>query len=153
MAFTITVEKSRPLINIANKTIVTYAAARSVTYSIGSDVNVFSQTGHGFVVGDVLRRASGSFAKALADSDEHAEVVGIVTQVLNANSFGMVSPGKKITGLSGLVDGRVYFLSDTSAGAYTDTPSATIGHVRKPLFVAISATEAILTNILGVINA
>lgn len=75
-----------------------------------------TQTAHGFVVGDVIKRTSGSYAKAKADTSANARAVGIVESVPDANTFVVVTRGK-VTGLSGLTDGTIYFLSAATAGA------------------------------------
>jgi hypothetical protein len=101
----------------------------------GGVTTTITQTGHGFVVGNVLTLAGGStFVKAKADSPTNAEVVGIVDSVVDANTFVIRTDGH-IAGLSGLTAGTVYFLSDTTAGALQTTEPSTVGHVSKPLLI------------------
>src|SRR6266566_1712960 len=85
---------------------------------------VISQTAHGFVVGNVVRLSGSSFTLAKADNATDAEVIGIVSGVLDANTFILVTLGK-IGGLTGLIAGTTYFLSSTTAGALTDTEPIT----------------------------
>lgn len=106
------------------------------------------QTGHGFVAGDVIYYNGTSYAKAIATSPATAEVVGIVSTVADANNFTLVMSGY-VTGLSSLVPGDVYFLSTATAGELVATEPVTIGHVRKPLFVAITSTEGYFINYRG----
>lgn len=96
----------------------------------------------------VYRTASGTYAKAKADADATSEVVGIVSAVADANNFTL-NPGPRVTGLSGLTDGTVYFLSDATAGLLTATAPTTLGHVEKPVLVADSATTGFFVNYRG----
>ena len=85
--------------------------------SIASGSNLsdnISQTSHGFSVGNVLYYNGSAYALAEANSVITAEVVGIVTNVIDVNDFALTTYGY-ITGLSGLTAGDVYFLSDITA--------------------------------------
>lgn len=121
------------------------ATQKAVKAFIASAINAaassttVTQTAHGFAVGDVVKFNT-NYAKAKADTAGNAEVVGIVKSVTNANTF-VVTPNGYITGLTGLVPGEVYFLSDTVAGQFTLTEPTTIGHVRKPVLLADSTTS------------
>lgn len=103
---------------------------------------------HGFSVGDVLKKTSGSYAKAQADSVSNAEVVGIVSAVADANTFTLTYAGR-VTGLSGLTDATVYFLSASSAGALTATEPSASGQVSKPLLIADGTTSGVFLNQRG----
>lgn len=113
---------------------------------------VVSQTTHGFAVGDVIKRSGSAYAKAQADSAANAEVIGIVSSVPNANSFEYITVGL-VTGLTGLTDNTVYFLSPTTAGALTDTEPSSAGHVSKPLLWATSTTSGVFYNQRGALIA
>jgi microcystin-dependent protein len=89
-----------------------------------------------------------SYVKAQADTAAHAEVVGIVDSVTDANTFSLRVSGH-MTGLSGLTAGGVYFLSPTTAGALTLTEPSTAGQISKPLIVADSATSGYFFNWRG----
>lgn len=106
------------------------------------------QVAHGFSVGSIVYRASGSYAAAKADSVVTAEVIGIVSVVADVDNFTLLMYGE-ITTLSGLTDDVVYFLSASSGGAYTATQVSTIGYVDKPLMVATSTTTAFFYNLRG----
>jgi hypothetical protein len=108
-----------------------------------------SQSGHGLTVGNVVRFNGTNYVKAQADSATNAEVVGIVSDVADVNTFTVTFVGY-VSGLSGLVAGTVYFLSDASAGALTATEPSDDGSVSKPLFIAISTTEGYFINMRGV---
>lgn len=108
-----------------------------------------SQTGHGLAVGDVVKlTGADTYAKAKADTEANAEVVGIVSAVADANTFTLAMGGD-ITGLSGLTAGSVYYLSDATAGALTATEPSTIGSVSKPVLVARSTTAGVFFNMRG----
>jgi hypothetical protein len=113
-----------------------------------------TQTAHGFIVGNVLRTNGTSiFAKAQADTAANAEVIGMVLQVIDANTFVMITGGV-CTGLSGLVANTVYFLSEATAGLLTSaepTPNGT--RVSKPILIATSATEGVFVNQRGFIKS
>ena len=111
-----------------------------------------SQTGHGFVVGDVLRFDSGilPYVKALADSAEHAESVGMVSKIVSADMFVLTQVGQieDITSPAVLVSGQVYRLSEAVAGLVVsnDTPE---GNVSKPQFIATGTNEGFFFNFRG----
>lgn len=110
-----------------------------------------TQTSHGFSVGNVLRFTGTIYATAKANAADNAEVVGIVSKVADANTFTLLTSGK-ITGLSGLTAGNVYFLSASSSGALTAT-HPTAPNVSKPLLVADSTTSGYFSNMRGIIGA
>jgi len=117
----------------------------------GNTVVQVSQTSHGFSAGQVIaRNSSGSnYVLAEADSSADAEAIGIVQTVSDANTFVYVSYGY-ISGLSGLTDGTVYFLSPTSAGTLTSTAPVTVGQVSKPMLIATSTTSGVVVNMRGI---
>lgn len=108
-------------------------------FLIDSNRKLITQNAHGFAAGDVLRRGSGSYAKAQADTAANAAAVGIVDTVLDANNFLLTEAGS-ITTLTGLTDGTVYYLSAATAGALTST-KPTIG---VQILIATSSTGAIV---------
>ena len=109
-----------------------------------------TQATHGFVVGDVLRHNGTIYVKAQGTTG-NSEAVGVVESSVDTNNFVLVYSGR-IT-LSGLTAGAEYFLSAATAGATTTTAPTASGNVQRPIFVATSATSA-LVNIgkLGVIK-
>jgi hypothetical protein len=128
-----------------------------VTVGSGGAVDLLeidvAQSGHGLAVGEVIRRSTaggGSYVKAQADSAANAEAVGIVTAVPDTDNF-TYSPGGHISGLSGLTNATVYFLSPSSAGALTATEPSTDGQVSKPLLIATSTTTGVFFNMRGAI--
>jgi hypothetical protein len=114
-----------------------------------------TQTAHGFSVGNVLRvqNSATTYIKAQADTAANAEVIGIVSAVIDANNFTIIMFGY-VTGLSGLTKGAVYFLSDTTAGLLTTTEPTPNGvKVSKPLLIAESTTTGFFTNGRGFIKS
>lgn len=114
-----------------------------------SEISV-TQTTHGLAVGDVIRHNGTSYVKAQADSAANAEALGVVSSVADANNFAFIVAGK-ISTLSTLTAGSLYYLDPTTAGSYTTTAPTTTGQVDKPLFFAVSATEAIITPYRGIV--
>lgn len=107
-----------------------------------------TQSSHGFAVGDWLYLNGSTYAKAQADSEAHAEVVGVVSAVQNVNSFTLTMSGR-VTGLSGLTPGAAYFLSPSSAGAITTSETSTVGQVVKPVLIADTSTSGYVVIMRG----
>lgn len=131
-------------------TAVDLATVNDTSPSENATIDVV-QAAHGFVVGDALRRSAGVYVKAQADSSSNAEAVGIVSAVAGVNDFTLLMSGE-ITGLSGLTDATVYFLSETTAGLLTTMEPTLNGTVSKPLLVATSATTGVFVNLRGIVN-
>ena len=106
-----------------------------------ASVRSLVQTLHGFVVGDAIRFDGGSnlYVKALADADVNSEVLGLVDQIIDDNTFVLLSSGF-MDGLTGLTLGSVYYLSDTLPGKMTLTEPSAFYHVSKPVFFSDSAS-------------
>lgn len=113
--------------------------------------DAITQSGHGFIIGDVIRYdiTGQSWKKAIATTAEYAEAAGIV-QSSTANAFNIIYEGK-ITGLSGLSGGCVYFLSPSVSGQYTATEPSVVGQVSKPILLASSVTEGTVLSYRGYI--
>jgi len=95
------------------------------------------ETAHGFSVGDLVVKSSGSWAQADASDVASALYTGMVVSVPDVDSFVVQMVGY-VTGLSGLTDGTWYFLQDDGS------LGASIGTVRCPVLVASSATAGFL---------
>ena len=124
----------------------------------------YTQTAHGFVVGDVVRMTLTGTVKALAADAAQAEAVGVVSEVRTANTFVIVNKGY-VSGMSGprnLIEtgltysaGQVYFLSGTTAGKMISDPDVapttklSYGQIRKPIFLATSETDGYIVNYPG----
>ncbi len=111
-----------------------------------------NQSSHGFAVGDWLYNNAGTYTAAQADDADTAEVVGVVVEVKDANNF-VIQTGGKVTGLSGLTAGTVYFLSDSSAGDITATEPTAENSFSKPVLIADSTTSGVVVLDIGTTNA
>jgi hypothetical protein len=104
--------------------------------------NSISQSGHGLIVGDIIRRDSGgSYVKAQGDSLANSLALGVVSQVVSSDGFKFVQVGL-VNGLSGLVDGTQYYLDTAVSGGTRTTETSTEGEVIKPIYTAVSTTAA-----------
>lgn len=115
-------------------------------------VDSISQSAHGFAVADVVRydTTTSRYRKAIANSAENSEVVGIVSAVADSNSFDLVYNGYVyLPSLSG-ASAPVQFLSGTTAGEVTTNPPSAIGTVIKPVLTKnTSGGGYIFINYLG----
>lgn len=116
-----------------------------------ANTNSITQAAHGFTVGQIVERISGSWALAKADTAANAEAIGMVTTVTSSSVFVITTDGYVPTsaGITGLVDGTTYYLSPTTAGALTATPPTTLGQISKPLFNTDSTTSGYFSNFRG----
>jgi Repeat of unknown function (DUF5907) len=108
------------------------------------------QVAHGFSIGEVLYYDGLVYARANADDVLTSDVVGIVSEVIDADNFSLATGGM-ISGIAGLSPGSVYFLSDTVAGALTLTEPTTVDHVSKPLLMAVSESSGVFVNYRGIV--
>jgi len=123
-------------------------------FNVGAGETVkrtFTQAGHGFAVQNVVYRASGSFELAKADAEATAEAVGIVESV-DGDDFTIVLAGY-ISGLSGLTDASVYYVSKDVAGQITTTEPIGGTEVSKPILIATGTTTGFVVNMRGLIGA
>ena len=116
----------------------------------GGTTDRVTQASHGFVIGDVLYMNGSVYAKALADAANTAEVVGMVSRIIDASTFELTLSGE-VAGLSGLTPGENYFLSAATAGAITATEPSVVGQVSLPVGVASSATSLYVAPKRGVV--
>ncbi len=133
-----------------------YASGAWSSLGGGGTVDRVTQASHGFVVGDILYLSSTTYTKAIATAANTAEVVGMVSRVVDSSTFEITLSGE-VTGLTSLTAGEAYFLSASSAGAMTVTEPTTIGYVSVPLGVASSTTTFYVApkrgNVIGGTNA
>jgi len=116
----------------------------------GGTTDRVTQASHGFVIGDVLWLNGSTYAKAIATAANTAEVIGVVSRVIDPSTFELTLSGE-VGGLTGLTVGEVYFLSATTAGALTTTEPTTVGHVSLPVGVASSTTSLYVAPKRGVV--
>jgi hypothetical protein len=105
------------------------------------NISTITQSSHGFSAGDVLRFNGTSFEKAKSDTETNAQFVGVVESSQNTNAFNIVLGGI-ITGLSGLVAGQMYYLSQSTAGLLTATKPST--GLSVGVLIATSTTTGIV---------
>jgi hypothetical protein len=133
-----------------------YASGAWSSLGGGGTVDRVTQASHGFSVGNILYLSGTTYTKAIATAANTAEVVGMVSRVVDTNTFEITLSGE-VTGLTSLTAGEVYFLSTSSAGAMTVTEPTTIGYVSVPLGVASSTTTFYVApkrgNVIGGTNA
>lgn len=111
----------------------------------------YNKAGHGFSVGEAIFNNAGVYDLAQANAATSAEVLCLVSNVIDVDNFECTSHGY-IGGLAGLSAGESYFLSESVPGGFTNTEPLPPNY-SKPLFVGISATEAIIQNYRGLIGA
>jgi len=108
----------------------------------GQATVIITQASHGFAVGDVLYLNGTVYTKANASDPESSEVVGIVSEIIDANDFKLTSSGvvDNLTS-SNFVEaalpseGDVIFLSTTDGKMSVSEPTSA-GEISLPLGVA-----------------
>lgn len=124
----------------------------------GGTTDRVTQASAGFVVGDLLYViGANTYAKAIASAANTAEVVGMVSRIIDPTpatfTFEITLSGE-VSGLGSptpLVPGEVYFLDPTTAGGFTTTEPSTIGQVSVPVGVASSTTTMYVAPKRGVV--
>lgn len=116
--------------------------------------DVVSQVSHGFALGQVLRYdgVSSQYVLAIADSPANAEVVGVVSEVIDANTFALTYMGKiDLAGsiLGPLVAGDPYFLSPTIPGAIQPNKPTVPGQIEIPIILGVGPSEGIVLHYVG----
>ncbi len=120
----------------------------TLTASAGSLTEDVTQTSHGLSVGNWIKSSgtANEYAKAQADSVANAEVIGVVTEVADANNFTYTHGGA--VDVAGAVPvqtaGTVLFLDPDTAGAATATDPTTTGDVSKPIAVVLESNAKML---------
>jgi hypothetical protein len=119
---------------------------------------IINQPGHGFATGDVLRidSVSDEYELAQADTDVRSEVVGIITNIVDADNFELTTDGYfDLTASAApylpLMPGYVYFSSLTTAGSLQSTQPSIEGQISKPVLIAETTTTGYVQNLRGVI--
>lgn len=104
----------------------------------------FTQTGHGFVVGNIIyRKSDNTWSKARASSLIPSRAVGYVTAVADANNFTMAMYGFVTTGVPVATAGTVFYLSALTSGTIVSTPEQF--HYQVPVLTVIeSGASAVL---------
>jgi len=117
----------------------------------GSTIERVSHTAHGFIVGNVLYDAGTNFAKGNCTDAAKAEVIAMVSRIIDANTFEVITNGIPSAGLTvdcfkeGVLpsDSDVCFVSDVD-GKLTYTEPNVVGQISKPCFFvrSVDATYA-----------
>ena len=118
-------------------------------------------TNHGFTFGQCVRLGAGGTCQlAHGNASEDAEVLGMVSEVINTKEFVVTMNGEvkgdfglASLGLAGatLLPGTVYFLSGTAgnSGEITNQEPQAAGKIRKPMVLGISGDRGYLFNYIG----
>ena len=115
----------------------------------GTSLNdIISQPSHGFAIGDILGYDGAAWFLAQADTDATSEVYGIVSSVTDQNTFTLTTSGY-VAGLTGLVPGGTYFLSESLPGSMSLIEPTTPGQISKPIFLAMSTTSGLFVEMRG----
>jgi hypothetical protein len=134
----------------------TYGAQPFVNIRNGANRKRVTQTAHGLSFGTpVYINGSGAYKPADCTSETTAEVVGVVSNLVDANNFEVTFIGEiygnfsnALLSGSNLSTGSVYYLS-TSAGKLNLSPSKASGTVHKAVFVATGVTGAVVIPFTG----
>ena len=108
----------------------------------GGTTDRITQASHGFVVGDVLYLNGAVYTKAIASASNTAEVVGVVSKIIDSSQFELTLSGE-VSGLlaSSFTEGALpqvgdaIFLSSAIAGKLTISEPSVVGYVSLPVGV------------------
>lgn len=114
---------------------------------------------HTFVLGDVICFIAGEYKLAIATSEAFADVVGVVSDLVDGIGFGYSPAGSVVTSLSAvkddsgsmLSDGTIYYLSTITEGAVSTTEPTIETYVSKPIWIALSGSHVITLNTRGIV--
>ena len=108
-----------------------------------SNVLEIIQNNHRLSVGNVVYlKSDGTYAKACAEESERIEAIGIITEIIDSNTFVLTVSGEFQTNIfDSYKNGSLLYLSEISAGAIIEKP---IRYV-KPIGIKINT--GILINI------
>ena len=134
----------------------TYGVQPFVNIRNGANRKRVAQTAHGLSFGTpVYVNASGNYIAADCTNVDKAEVVGVVSNRVDANNFEVTFIGEvfgnwtnALVAGSVLATGGVYYLS-TSAGKLSLTPSRAVGTVHKAVLIASSSSGAVVLPFTG----
>jgi len=108
--------------------------------SSSSLTRTITQTAHGFTVGQwVYLSAASTYALTDADLSQPSDSIGVVSTVVDANNFTLLTSGYVI-GLTGLTAAEPHFLSGTP-GTITATEPTNPAQIRKPVLIADTTTS------------
>lgn len=119
-----------------------YSGYSGFSGEAGTGEIIVHQDNHGFALLDALRsnRIDNQYTKALADQDENADAVGIVSEIIDADNFKLLLLGDLIDPIvPHLTAGTVLFLSDITPGLLTETEPTAELHITKPIAIIIES--------------
>lgn len=97
-----------------------------------------------------IHASSGAKVRKANATDDTKPCDGYAPAAISNGASGEVyCPGKRITGLSGLTPGAVYYL-DTTGGQITATAPSGAGNLVQRVGVAVSATELFFSPQMGI---
>jgi len=135
----------------------TYGAYPFMNIRNGANRKRITQTGHGLSFGTpVYVDASGAYIPAASTGVDVAEVVGVVSNRIDANTFELTFSGEiygnfsnaLLTGASTLGSGSVYYLCN-SAGKLSPSASSAPGTVHKAVMIATGLNSAVVVPFTG----
>jgi len=134
-----------------------YGTRPFVNISDGANRKVVkTATAHGFNIGAVVRFDGTDYVRALGNSSENAEVLGIVSKSIDSTTFELTFIGEIIGDFSGETDsggalqaGRTYYLSPYNSGKLTSVQPTASGSVHKAVLIATSSTSAVVLPFTG----
>lgn len=123
----------------------------------GGTVLQVSASTASLAVGDVMYLSGTTFTQAKADAANTAEVVGVISKIIDVSSYELTLAGAVSKAGWGLTPGGVYFLSPSTAGALTLTEPSTLGQVSVPVGVAQNSSTLLVApkrgSVVGGTNA
>lgn len=134
----------------------TYGGRPFVNISDGANRKTINSVGHGFVFGSVLRFDGSAYQLAQASSAETAEVIGVVSKIIDADNFELTFLGEIFGDFSainatgaGLVSGTTYYLTPSVAGKITPVQPTSPGSVHKAVLIATGTNSAVVLPFTG----
>jgi len=135
----------------------TYGARPFVNISDGANRKTIFQSGHPFQFGQAVRFDGAVYQLAQGNNPDNAEVVGIVSKVINGNEFEITFLGEifgdfsgaLVGGVTTLSSGKTYYLAPDSAGKITATQPVTPGQIHKALMVSTGTNSAVVLPFTG----
>ena len=108
----------------------------------GSALSI-NQTGHGLATGNVIQWPYGGTgynpATYTGMTGNAGLVIGVVNAITDANNFTVTTQGY-ISGLTGLIAGQTYYLTNGTPGGLTGIPQNVTGYSNVPILTAVSTT-------------
>lgn len=105
----------------------------------------YTQTAHGFTVGNVLSFNGTSFVKGSAAAGNTYEFLGIVSSIIDANTFVLTYGGYiDLSPVTGLTANTTYFVSPVVAGAITPIEPFNPGETTRPILITQTNTTGLV---------